>query len=151
MTNDAPHTGGCQCGAIRYRIAGELLDPHICHCRMCQKAFGSFFAPFVGTGDGFEWTRGKPSIYKSSTYAERGFCPSCGTPLTYSATGSDKISVSIGSLDRPEGVRPGRQYGVEGRMPWFHELADLPGACTGDDMPAQTMAAIKSNQHPDHD
>ncbi len=37
------HSGGCQCGAIRYRIAGELGYPHICHCRMCQKASGNFF------------------------------------------------------------------------------------------------------------
>jgi hypothetical protein len=150
--SDAPHTGGCQCGAIRYRITGELLDPHICHCRMCQKAFGSFFAPLVGAKpDGFEWTCGKPTVYRSSTYAERGFCPSCGTPLTYRAMGRDKISVSIGSLDEPERARPGRQYGVEGRMPWFHELADLPGSTTQNNIPAETMAGIKSNQHPDHD
>ncbi|RVQ04591.1 GFA family protein, partial [Sinorhizobium meliloti] len=29
-------TGGCQCGAVRYRAEGTLGDPHICHCRMCQ-------------------------------------------------------------------------------------------------------------------
>jgi hypothetical protein len=65
--------------------------------------------------------------------------------------GRDKISVSIGSLDEPERARPGRQYGVEGRMPWFHELADLPGSTTQNNIPAETMARIKSNQHPDHD
>lgn len=147
-----PHTGGCQCGAIRYRITGELLDPHICHCRMCQKAFGSFFAPFVSIMvEGLGWTRGRPAIYKSSTYAERGFCAACGTPLTIQTIGHDKISVSLGSLDEPERVKPGRQYGVESRMPWFHELAGLPGSTTEDDIPAETMATIESYQHPDHD
>ena len=38
-------TGGCQCGAVRYCLHEPPADPHICHCRMCQKAFGSFFAP----------------------------------------------------------------------------------------------------------
>ena len=38
-------TGGCQCGAVRYALHEEPTSPHICHCRMCQKAFGSFFAP----------------------------------------------------------------------------------------------------------
>ncbi len=41
-------TGGCQCGAVRYAISGELGRASICHCRMCQKAFGSFFGPLVG-------------------------------------------------------------------------------------------------------
>ena len=41
------HTGGCQCGAVRYALLAEPYDPHICHCRMCQKAFGGPFAPFA--------------------------------------------------------------------------------------------------------
>jgi hypothetical protein len=38
-------TGGCQCGAVRYRITAPFENAHICHCRMCQKAFGNYFAP----------------------------------------------------------------------------------------------------------
>ncbi len=40
-------TGGCQCGAVRFRIKGALGRPSICHCRMCQKQFGSFFGALV--------------------------------------------------------------------------------------------------------
>ena len=43
------HSGGCQCGAIRYKISGELGYPHICHCRMCQKASGNFFMALAGS------------------------------------------------------------------------------------------------------
>ena len=39
-------TGGCQCGAVRYRTE-SLGRPSICHCRMCQKAFGAFYGPLV--------------------------------------------------------------------------------------------------------
>jgi hypothetical protein len=35
-------SGGCQCGAVRFRVDGELGRASICHCRMCQKAFGAF-------------------------------------------------------------------------------------------------------------
>ena len=37
-------TGGCQCGAVRYALLAAPSEPHLCHCRMCQKAFGSYFA-----------------------------------------------------------------------------------------------------------
>ena len=49
MTEDILATGGCQCGAVRYAITTPFENPHICHCRMCQKAFGNYFAALVGT------------------------------------------------------------------------------------------------------
>ena len=41
-------TGGCQCGAVRYELYSEPTEPSICHCRMCQKAFGNYIAPLAG-------------------------------------------------------------------------------------------------------
>ena len=32
--------GGCQCGAIRYRIEGEFMGSGACHCRSCQYSTG---------------------------------------------------------------------------------------------------------------
>lgn len=62
--NNAVRTGGCQCGAVRFRIRGELGRPSICHCRMCQKQFGSFFSALVtAPKDGVEWTRDEPSYF----------------------------------------------------------------------------------------
>ncbi len=53
------HSGGCQCGAVRYALTAEPYGTHICHCRMCQKAFGAFYAPLtlIRYKD-FAWTRG---------------------------------------------------------------------------------------------
>jgi hypothetical protein len=147
------HTGGCQCGAIRYALLSEPTDPHICHCRMCQKAFGAFFAPLTGLPlTDFALTRGALAVFASSDLAERGFCANCGTPLTFHYVGSPRIAVSIGSLDHPERVVPRKQYGVEARMPWFPEV-DIPGETTEADMPEERSAAIRASnhQHPDHD
>ena len=33
-------TGGCQCGAVRYRLEGEPIGLNIRHRRMRQKAAG---------------------------------------------------------------------------------------------------------------
>jgi hypothetical protein len=57
------YSGGCQCGAVRFRVVGRLADASICHCRMCQKAFGAYFAPLVSVrGAAFAWTRGEPNL-----------------------------------------------------------------------------------------
>ena len=51
---------------------------------MCQKASGQPFMALARVKPrDLVWTRGKPTIFKSSNLAERGFCPDCGTPLTY--------------------------------------------------------------------
>ena len=149
--NETVITGGCQCGAIRYAIAGPLGKASICHCRMCQKAFGSFFGPFVAVAaKDFKLTRGTLAIFKSSDIAERGFCRDCGTPLGFDFVGGEQIDVSIGSLDHPELARPTDQIGVESRLPWFGELAGLPERST--DTPERLQQIASSNhQHPDHD
>lgn len=93
------HTGGCQCGAVRYALHSEPTDPHVCHCRMCQKAFGNAFAPLAGVAlSDFAWVRGEPGIYRSSEVVERGFCRDCGTPLSFRYIDKDGRQ----HLDRPD-------------------------------------------------
>jgi hypothetical protein len=145
------HTGGCQCGAVRYALYAEPTNPHVCHCRMCQKAFGNYFAPFAGLPPrDFAWVKGTPGFFRSSEVAERGFCRDCGTPLSYRADGKDRISISLGSLDDPGRVVPLKQFGVESRLPFMETLADLPGVRTEEYFSAADLARLKSRQHPDH-
>ncbi|MGQ0485474.1 MAG: GFA family protein [Hyphomicrobiales bacterium] len=145
-------TGGCQCGAVRYAIAGPLNDPHICHCRMCQKAFGNYFAALVGSlRENFRWTTGEPGVFRSSPIVERRFCRDCGTPLSFSYDHSKYIAVSIGSLDDPSAVTPENQYGIESRLPAFDKLHVLPGTRTEDDITPEMLAKLASLQHPDRD
>ena len=47
---EALHTGGCQCGAVRYAAYAPLNHSHFWHCRMCQKAVGNLFAALAGVG-----------------------------------------------------------------------------------------------------
>jgi hypothetical protein len=148
-------TGGCQCGAVRYALTAPPMNPHICHCRMCQKAFGSFFAPLASVKrDQFMLTRGTLAVFKSSDPVERGFCRDCGTPLSLRDVDGDDIAIALGSLDEPAKVEPLRQHGNEGRMPWFDKLPGLAGLTTTTETDAPKMAAAiaaSNHQHPDHD
>jgi hypothetical protein len=146
-------TGGCQCGAIRYALHAAIDKPSVCYCRMCQKAFGSYFAPLGSVPvSAFEVTRGTIAYFRSSDVVERGFCSRCGTPLTFHHIDGAKIDVSLGSLDEPSLVKPIVQYGIEGRMPWFDEIGALPGSITEDDGSRELYERIRvtNHQHPDH-
>lgn len=140
-------TGGCQCGAVRFAVEGELGRASLCHCRMCQKAFGSFFGPFVSVKVAeLTWTRGEPKRFQSSNKIRRGFCEDCGTPLTYEWS-AEVIELAIGAFDEPASIRPVAQLAREARLPWVDELANLPA----DRQPEAFAASIVSYQHPDHD
>lgn len=150
------HSGGCQCGAVRYRIAGPLADPSICHCRMCQKAAGNYFLPLAkAKKDDFSLTRGELRHYHSSDPVRRGFCAQCGTPLTFETVSAALLYIVLGSLDDPASVVPDKQYGTEAKMPWFGALESLPGEATEDsaELDGVPLEDIRStnHQHPDHD
>ncbi len=151
LDNRPLYSGGCQCGAVRFRIEGALGSASICHCRMCQKAFGSFYAPLVSVaGATLQWTRGEPKRFQSSNHVKRGFCAECGTPLTYEAP--DGIALAIGAFDAPEEVEPTIQWGVERKLPYVDGLADLPGYPTERDAESiEFVRTLISYQHPDHD
>jgi hypothetical protein len=119
---------------------------------MCQKAFGAFYAPLskVQYND-FAWTRGEPAIFQSSPDVDRGFCPACGTPLTFAHKGSEYLNISVGSLDQPEKVKPEIQIGIESRIPWIEEIHQLKEQQTDQVLSADRLARVDNYQHPDHD
>ena len=139
-------SGGCQCGAVRFRVeAGGFGAASICHCRMCQKAFGAFYGPLVTVSeDHLTWTRGRAATFASSDAVKRGFCANCGTPLTYKAR-PHEIEIAIGALDDPSVAPPTRQLSRHTRQPF---VDDLPGLPAREDSTLDTMT---SYQHPDHD
>lgn len=142
-----PVTGGCQCGAVRYRVEGALGDSGICHCRMCQRAVGNVFTPLV-TASGVVW-QGTPARWASSNIAERGFCAACGTPLYLRDfnCADGVFEIMIATLDDPELAPPAHHVGIESRVSWLKMADGLPqyvtGGRTGDD-----IGRIIDHQHP---
>jgi hypothetical protein len=145
-------TGGCQCGAIRVALSAAPLKVSICHCRMCQKASGAPFASFADIDrNDFAWTRGQPAAFRSSSIAERDFCPRCGTPLSFRRIDGPRIEIMTGAFDRPDRVIPIQQFGTESRLGWVVAIANLPSQTTLQNYGSDKLGGVVSHQHPDHD
>jgi len=146
------HTGGCQCGAVRFAVYAEPRRIGVCHCRMCQKAVAGPFAVLAEVPhEDFAWTRGAPATFQSSTRAVRDFCAACGTPLSYRHPEGEIIELLTGAFDAPQRVTPTYAVGTEASLPWISELAALPGKTTAGNVGPQAAAEVVSFQHPDHD
>ncbi|MGH7899825.1 MAG: GFA family protein [Candidatus Binatia bacterium] len=125
---NAHREGGCLCGAVRYRAAGEPTQATFCHCRSCRKAAGSPLVAWVTfPSSGFAFTSGDPVAFRSSEPVVRTFCGACGTPLTYSHRDHPSgVDVTIASLDEPEAIEPADHTWTSHRLPWVHVGDHLP-------------------------
>ncbi len=146
------HTGGCQCGKVRFAAFAAPRRIGLCHCRMCQKATGGPFGVFAVIAEGdFAWTRGAPSSWASSNVATRDFCATCGTPLAFRFAGGDTVEVLSGTFDDAEIICPAYEVGREGKLGWIATLHRLPGKTTAENIGDEKLAAIISYQHPDRE
>jgi hypothetical protein len=128
-TTGADRTGGCLCGAVRYRLASAPFDAGWCHCRMCQLNSGSPAMVFAKVpSDDFVVESGGERIrrYASSEIAERWFCGHCGTPLLVRDFAGTTHDFNIATLDTPGAVMPEFHVYYESRIAWAEACDDLP-------------------------
>lgn len=127
-----PFTGGCACGAIRYRCSGKPLYMGNCHCRDCQQATGSGYFPAVLVKESeFTLLSGEPKWFERPADKghpmHRAFCPECGSPV-FLVNGANTAGRALyaGSLDDPSGYAPGREIFVGSAQPWSLLHPDVP-------------------------
>jgi hypothetical protein len=121
-------TGGCICGAIRYETEADPIVMVNCHCRDCQRATGSGYAPFVIVPKAAVKVSGQPRYYKtigaSGGAVERGFCPTCGAAvLSTLARVPDIMGILAASLDDPSLYKPTLDIFTTSAQPWHEMLA----------------------------
>src|SRR2546422_765499 len=121
-------TGGCFCGAIRYRAEGAPREVSHCHCGICRRTSG---APFVTWATFpaacFAFTAGTPAELRSTPRAVRHFCAACGTALTFRETARPgSVDVTVGSMDRPDAIVPAAHIWTASQLAWLRLGHDLP-------------------------
>ena len=116
MSVTSGQEGGCQCGAIRYRLLAAPAALYACHCRDCQKQSSSAFGLSMWVErDAVEFTGAEPRIWRTrgGTGMEKlcAFCGECGTRLWHAgggtrAEGSTTLSMKAGTLDDTSVIIP---------------------------------------------
>jgi hypothetical protein len=95
---------------------------------MCRKHSGAPALAFVHFAvQDFTWLRGAPTRYRSSEFAERGFCVKCGSTLSmHEEVLAERVQIAVGSLDDPGRVRIDDHVWTKDRIPWFDVADNLP-------------------------
>ena len=124
------YQGGCLCGAVRYRIEGELAPIQICHCSQCRKAQGTPFVTNIPVPEArFSLLSGAEQLkaFESSPGKQRVFCGNCGSPV-YSRT--DKLPgvlrIRAGLLEGELATRPANHAYVASKANWWDIDDALP-------------------------
>ena len=119
-------SGQCLCGKVRYEVRGPLGGPSACHCGQCRRQSGHFVVATSARRDDFVLLESSTlAWYRSSAVAKRGFCSACGTPLLWD-DGSEHLSLSVGSLDQPTGLKLAKHIFVDDKADYYEIDDDLP-------------------------
>lgn len=128
MASTRTLTGKCLCGAVS--VTGIANDPKVatCHCDMCRRWSSGPFFEVTCENVAFE---GEDNItkFRSSEWAERGFCNKCGSNLFYHIIDSQEFQISIGLMDDQSDLCLSLQVFIDSK-PSFYSLADKTDTMT---------------------
>jgi hypothetical protein len=127
MSDGQAHKGSCLCGAVRFTVTSPLEGSDACHCTMCRKTSGHYYASVnvprdklgVEGGDNVTW-------YRSSEKVRRGFCKTCGSAMFWDPIHKDWTSVSMGSLEKPTGAKLALHIFVADKGDYYEITDGLP-------------------------
>ncbi len=105
------HTGGCQCGAVRYSIGDPLPPAYACHCGECKKQSASAFSMSIPMTYDVLTVTGSPEVFETTAHSGKQkhnyFCGDCGTRLWHSGSNPPMaITLKVGTLDGSADIAP---------------------------------------------
>lgn len=94
--------GRCLCGAVTISATRGKPIIRACHCDMCRRHCSSMFMS-IPTLPGSVVVDGPAMSYRSSDWAERGFCGTCGSTLWYMTVHDQQRNLAAGLFDNAAG------------------------------------------------
>ena len=123
-TRSTELTGRCNCGAVRFAAAGPFRPAKACHCKTCRRQSSHYLAATEVRRENLAVSEGGTlTWFSASDIARRGFCGTCGVHLFWERHGSGRISILMGCIDEPTGLRLADHifFGEKGD---YYEVAD---------------------------
>jgi hypothetical protein len=116
-------TGGCLCGAVRYRITAAPMVTRLCWCRVCQYLAAGNATVNTCFPSNALTVEGQLSVFTltadSGNVMHRRFCGKCGTQMFSEAESRPHlIFVRAGTLDDPKVVKPAMTIWTSAAPPW---------------------------------
>ena len=131
MTTAPSLNGQCLCGAVH--VSATPANHHVsaCHCTMCRRWSGGGPAlALEGTTPPVFTGQENISVYRSSDWAERGFCSKCGTHLFYRTLDNSFHSLPIGLFDDLSTFTLENEIFID-EKPAFYSFAEKTHTMTG--------------------
>ena len=123
-------SGRCECGRVKYEVAGEIADLSHCHCSQCRRLHGAAFASFGAIPrDSFRYLSGESDlkIYASSEKNDRVFCAECGSNILVDCKPEpDVLYITMGTVDGSPKCPPAYHEYVGAKASWYEICDDLP-------------------------
>ncbi|WP_299810344.1 GFA family protein [uncultured Roseibium sp.] len=117
-------TGRCECGSVAFEVNAVRDTVTVCHCSQCRRTSGHLWASTVAPAGTLRFTCDEGlAWYRSSDFAERGFCKACGSSLFYRMDGEDNIAIAAGCLDTADGLTTGKHIFVKDKA-GYYEIGD---------------------------
>jgi hypothetical protein len=115
---DTVRTGGCACGGLTFRAAGEPKRVGLCHCMTCRKTTGSAFGAFVIYPADQVTVAGRRQGWSPTAATEQFFCPVCGSQV-FDRSAPDEIELMLGAFDEPNLFIPTYEAWAKRREVWL--------------------------------
>jgi hypothetical protein len=121
------HKGSCLCGAISFEVAGELKAPDACHCSICRRQSGHYWASTDLPRDRVTIS-GEENVtwFQSSQRVRRGFCSTCGSVLFFDPVHRDWIAIAMGAFEAPTGTQLEKHIFVASKGDYYEIADDVP-------------------------
>jgi hypothetical protein len=119
-------TGGCFCGAVRFRCAGTPRSVVQCHCGQCRRLSGAAFTTWVSFAKEVLSLSGQASLsaFQATENVTRHFCKVCGSHVyTSDARFSNVVGVPAGAIEGELQTQPSAHYFVSHKAAW-HTIDD---------------------------
>ena len=128
--------GKCLCGAVTVTVGRHAEGVSVCHCSYCRRwtglAMGCLSVPQDALG-----AEGPVRAYRSTPFAERAWCGTCGTHLWIRNDGSD-YDLMPGLFAAADGLPLVREVYADRAASYARFAADHP----------RVTAAVYEETHP---